>query len=107
MDSDSDSEPTPKKQKLPASAMKVQRVDKLAKELNDKHGDKYNRVQYKLWAEAIDVNQHSSKDDPPNGPIWSSTLAKTSRKAKKPSTPSKQPTSSTSTVSPGRKIDLQ
>uniref|UniRef100_A0A1X7TNV0 Uncharacterized protein n=1 Tax=Amphimedon queenslandica TaxID=400682 RepID=A0A1X7TNV0_AMPQE len=98
IDSDSDSEPPSKKQKVSSSVMKVQRVDKLAEELKERHGDKYSRVQCKLWAEAIDVQQHKSKDVPPNGPIWSNPKAK-----RKVSSPPKAST----TVSPGRKIDLQ
>ena len=41
---------------------KVQRIDSLASELKEKHGDKFTIIQYKLWAEALDVNKHESKD---------------------------------------------
>ena len=28
------------------------------------------KLQYKLWAEALDIGKHQSKEDPPRGPIW-------------------------------------
>lgn len=58
---------------------KVQRIDSLASELKEKHGDKFTIIQYKLWAEALDVNKHESKDVPPVGPIWNNE----SKKSKK------------------------
>ena len=77
-DSDfSDEEQQPvKKPKLNALESKVQRVDALANELKEKHQDKYNKIQYKLWAEALGVKRHSSKEDPPAGPIWNSQKSK-------------------------------
>jgi len=45
-------------------------VPKLADELRDKHGDTYNRIQYKLWAEALDVKQYDNMEQPPPGSIW-------------------------------------
>ena len=57
--SDDDIQPPPQKQKPKRSALdeKAERVQKLADELRAKHGDTYNRIQYKLWAEAMDVNK--------------------------------------------------
>ena len=54
-DSDfSDDEQQPaKKPKLNALESKAQRVDALANELREKHQGKYNKIQYKLWAEAL------------------------------------------------------
>ena len=76
IDSDSDVDiPPPKKGKSKCSAYdsKVQRVDSLANELRERHGSKYNKIQYKLWAEALDVKKHNSKEVPPVGPIWNTT----------------------------------
>ena len=42
----------------------------MANELKEKHGNKFNKIQYKLWAEALDVGRHKSKEEPPLGPIW-------------------------------------
>ena len=53
-DSDSEDElkSTKKKQKLSnALESKVERVDALANELQQKHNEKYMEIQYKLWAE--------------------------------------------------------
>ena len=70
--SDDDTEPPPQKQKLKRSALdeKAERVQKLADKLQAKHGDTYNKIQYKLWAEAMDVNKHKSMERPPPGTIW-------------------------------------
>ena len=72
VDSDSDDEPPIKKPKKTASALesKTLRVDALANELKEKHGNKFNKIQCKLWAEALDVGRHKSKEEPPLGPIW-------------------------------------
>ena len=70
--SDDDTELPPRKQKPKRSAMdeKAERVQKLADKLQAKHGDTYNKIQYKLWAEAMDVNKHKSMERPPPGTIW-------------------------------------
>ena len=70
-------EPPKKKQKqdLPkvsALVSKAQRINSIANELSKIHGDAYNKIQYKLWAEAIDVKKHDSKKIPPPGSIWNS-----------------------------------
>ena len=70
-------EPPKKKQKqdLPkvsALVSKAQRIDSIANELSEIHGDACNKIQYKLWAEAIDVRKHDSKEIPPPGSIWNS-----------------------------------
>lgn len=130
-DSDGDCEPVPKKQKQKVSALdaKVLRVDKLANELQQKHGDKYNKIHYKLWAEALDVKKHDSREFPPEGPIWGSKknvkrgggvnemasaftdMAHSVASAFRPKevvTPTKEtPIKSGMGISPGRKIDLQ
>ena len=134
-DSDDDTEPPPQKQKLKQSALdeKAERVQKLADKLQAKHGDTYNKIQYKLWAEAMDVNKHKSMERPPPGTIWGAP--KESKRAQstsdavnvaftnmattlvsalnKPSPSSPTPNKSTSSiqsevgVSPGRLADLQ
>ena len=67
VDSDSDDEPPTKKPKKTPSALesKTLRVDALANELKEKHGNKFNKIQCKLWAEALDVGRHKSKEEPP------------------------------------------
>ena len=132
IDSDSDGEdlPAPKKQKMNALDAKVLRVDKLANELQQKHGDKCNKIQYKLWAEALDVKKHDSKEFPPDGPIWGSKKSKKApggvsemasafthmansvasafqpSNVKEVTTPTKE-TKQSMGISPGKKIDLQ
>ena len=59
LDSDSEEELPLKKAKHKEKASsalecKTQRVDSLANELGEKHGKK---IQYKLWAEALDVGK--------------------------------------------------
>ena len=50
--------------------VKAEHVQKLADKLQAKHGDIYNKIQYRLWAEAMDVNKHKSMEQPPPGTIW-------------------------------------
>ena len=136
-DSDEDPQPTSQKKKPRRSALdeKVERVQRIADELQAKHGDTYNKIQYKLWAEAMDVKKHESMERPPPGTVWGvpkeSKRARTTSEAmneaftnmattlvsalKSPTsapTPS-SPTSNKSTsliesgVSPGRLADIQ
>ena len=141
LDSDSDNEEVikPKKRNVKPESNayedKVKRVDALANELKKLHGEKYNKIQLKLWAEALDSGRHQSKDIPPHGTIWSrerrkigkkgtesvdvmasaftqmaNTVASafSSRAAEKGTSPQKNsPTFTSSTVSPGKRIDYQ
>ena len=49
-------------------------MQKLVDKLQAKHGDTYNKIQYKLWAKAMDVNKHSSMIRPPLGAKESNKL---------------------------------
>ena len=46
-------------------------VQEIFQKLKAQHGDKYTGPQYGLWAEAIDVNQHSSYNEHPQGYFFS------------------------------------
>ena len=69
-----------KKSKKTPSALESEtlRVDALANELKEKHGNKFNKIQCKLWAEALDVGRHKNKEEPPLGPIWGNKKPKKS-----------------------------
>ena len=54
-----------KRQKGSLSEEKNARVQEIFEKLKAKHGDTYTGPQYRLWAEAIDVEQHSSYDEHP------------------------------------------
>ena len=59
--SDSDEDVVPKqrkKQKRCALDEKNRRVKKLASSLREKHGDTFTKIQYRLWAEMVDVGTH-------------------------------------------------
>ena len=58
---------------------KAERVQSLADKLQAKHGDTVNKIQYKLWAEALDVKKHDSMERPPPGTIWGGTPKETRR----------------------------
>ena len=62
-----------KKKKISALDGKAERVKNLADQLQAKHGDTFNRIQYKLWAAALDVKKHNSMELPPPGAIWGGT----------------------------------
>lgn len=64
-----------KEQKVSAKEEKERRIDELAVKLKEKHKE-YNKIQYKLWAEAIDSGQHKSTDTPPAGTIWNTEKEK-------------------------------
>lgn len=53
---------TEKKQKLCSSR---ELAEEYEKELTEKHGSKYTRFQYKLWAEMLASGVHEAKDEPP------------------------------------------
>ena len=62
--------------KLNSQEAKAKRVDELAVELQGMHKEKCNKIQYKLWAEAIDSGKHKSKSYPPAGTIWNTDKVK-------------------------------
>lgn len=81
--SSSDEEARPRKKKkvaktatLTARDQKAERVQKLADELRDKHGDTYNRIQCKLWAEAL---EYDNTEQAPPGSIWRKSTKDTKR----------------------------
>ena len=49
---------------------KVERVDELVDELKLKHGTMYTNIQYRVWAETIESQNHSSMDNPPTGSFF-------------------------------------
>ena len=65
LDSDSDDEGTLKTKKrkvdkeMNAYEAKAKRVDALANELRELHKEKFNKIQYKLWVEALDSGKHT------------------------------------------------
>ena len=46
------------KDKINAYEAKAKRVDALANEIREKHKEKHNKIQCKLWAEALDSGKH-------------------------------------------------
>ena len=73
VDDDGDTPVTKKtkvQEKSNSREAKAKRVDELAVELQGMHKEKCNKIQYKLWAEAIDSGKHKSKSNPPAGTIW-------------------------------------
>ena len=63
---------------MTAREAKAKRIEEIAVELRNSHKDKYNKIQCKLWAEAIDSGKHKSKSSPP-GSIWNSQKEKTAK----------------------------
>jgi len=61
-DTDSDEDVLPpnrkKHKRLSALDEKNRRVQKLASSLREKHIDKFTKIQYRLWAEMLDVGTH-------------------------------------------------
>ena len=47
-----------KKRKKSAFEEKVNRVEELVTKLRQKHGCRYNTIQYRIWAEVADVGSH-------------------------------------------------
>ena len=62
-----------KKKKLSALEEKNARIEEFIVQLKDKHKDSFNRIQYRLWAEMLDVGTHKSLDEAPNAPMFSNT----------------------------------
>ena len=72
---DSDvNEPPSKRQKtrksVSATEEKQQRVEDVKQKLVDKHGAEYSTMQYRLWAEMVAIDSHSSLDTPPCIPMF-------------------------------------
>ena len=57
--------------------IKADRIDALANKLKQKHGEKYSRLQYKLWAEVVDCKKHTSLE---KSPLWNKQQKDESKK---------------------------
>lgn len=60
-----------KKPKLSSVDSKKALAEEHEQELKDKHGDKYTRFQYKLWAEMIASGVYTDSDEPPAASMFS------------------------------------
>ena len=58
-----------KKLKLSALDERKAKIQATANQLKEKHGDKYNMVQYNFWAETLENGRQKSWDNPPHGLI--------------------------------------
>ena len=58
------------KAKKSAFEQKKEAIMEIVTDLKTRHGDCYNMVQYKFWAETLYNKRHTSKDKPPPGFIW-------------------------------------
>ena len=65
-----------KKPKVSALEERKTKILAVANQLKEKHGDKYNMVQYKFWAETLENERHKSWDNPPHGLIWRGQVGK-------------------------------
>ena len=60
-----------KKQKLSSADARKELAEEHERELKEKHGDKYTRFQYKLWAEMLASGVHTNVDEPPAASMFS------------------------------------
>ena len=76
--SDDSDEETPEKQQTTRSKQrkkksiqeeKLERIDDLIDQLKEKHDTMYNAMQYRIWAETIDLGRHSSLEMKPKESI--------------------------------------
>lgn len=117
---ESDAPPVAKRKKAVNSVeLKAETVDAIANELK-KHGDEYTKMQCTLWEEVFVNKKHTSLEEPPLGSIWKQPQdrVKIPRQGTEAMTmaftkPTSDGTSCTptkhvhSSVSPGKRIDLQ
>ena len=77
-DEDEEDAPAKRKSKKTVSALEERKTQVLqaANELKEKHGDEYNMVQYKFWAESLVNERHKRGDSPPHGLIWGGQVGK-------------------------------
>ena len=75
--------PRSKKPKISALEERNNQVLQIANQLKEKHGDKYNMVQYKFWAETLLNKQFQNWETPPHGLIWGNTTKKRKLKFQK------------------------
>ena len=72
--SDSEEEvPNPRKRKKKAGSAlerKNERLQYFVRRLQGQHKDRFSKVQYRLWAEMLDVGTYKSLDTPPSVPMF-------------------------------------
>ena len=62
--------PLKKKKKVSAIDEKNQRIEDIMQSIQAKHGDKFTKIQYRLWAEMVDVGTHKSLEEAPSVPMF-------------------------------------
>ena len=70
---DAENDSNRKKQKLSSMDEKKALAEEHEQQLREKHGDKYTRFQYKLWAEMLTSGVHTDLDEPPAASMFSRT----------------------------------
>ena len=60
-----------KKQKLSSVDARKELAEEHEQVLKEKHGDKYMRFEYKLWAEMLASGVHTNVDEPPAASMFS------------------------------------
>jgi hypothetical protein len=59
-----------KKQAVSALERKNERIEDIVRRLQGQHKDRFSKVQYRLWAEMVDVGTYRSFDTPPSVPMF-------------------------------------
>ena len=100
---------TPAATKAPRSnfqehTLKIQKVEEIAKDLKERHGDKYTSEQYNVWAHMIHMGKHDSRLIPPDKPFFR-TSGTQQEQTRSPA--SQAPVVNSLCVSPGKRIGLR
>ena len=72
---------TSKRLKITIMKDKRARVEAFHQELESKHGGKYSRPQYCLWAEVIDIGTHASEEESNLGTSFRNVMKTTTNSA--------------------------
>ena len=101
--------PSTSSSKKAAIRKKIEDVEAIVKELEEKHGGLLSVEQYNAWAHLIHTRKYSSHDVPPDLPYFKKTKGQSSRAPAAESVASvKTPVQSGAyAVSPGKRINLR
>lgn len=65
-----DEEGEPKRKKSKVSTAREDKIDQLVSDLKTKHGNLYTPMQFRIWAEMIFGEVHTSHDEPPSNTMF-------------------------------------
>ena len=86
---------------------KIREVEEIEDDLRSKHEGKFTEEQIRMWAHLIQMNKHTSYEEPPNKKFWKTSASAGSSKGSSDSRSASLGSSKSILDSPGKRVTLR